>query len=233
MTFKRWIKKTGLSESSAKKYSSAVFGSISQWAKEADLVDSSLLEISDPNEFEELSEKITQLSIFRERNEKGNNMYSSALNKYLEFLEDASDEIEEDIENIITDSSYTETDKVLLIKSRIGHGDFRKRLLSYWKGCAGTGYKIPAMLIASHIKPWRDSNNQERLDSYNGLLLTPNLDKAFDAGFISFDSMGKILISNFLESPKTLGIEVDMNIRFENYHLKYLEYHRGVVFLDI
>ena len=232
MTFKRWIKKTGLSESSAKKYSSAVFGSISQWAKDADLVDSSLLEISDPNEFEELSEKITQLPIFRERNEKGNNMYSSALNKYLEFLKDASDEIEEDIENIIKDRSNTETDKITLIKSRVGQGLFRNELLTYWKGCAITGYKIPVMLIASHIKPWRDSENQERLDKFNGLLLTPNLDKAFDSGFISFDTDGRILISEILEEPKMLGIEDEMKINFQKNHRIYLEYHRDVVFMN-
>ncbi len=230
MTFKRWISITGLSESSAKKYSSAVFGSISEWAKGAGLIDSSLIEISDPQEFEKLAEKITRLPIFIERNEKGNNMYSSALSKYIEYLNDASDELEQDIENIITDTSYAETDKVTLIKSRIGQGEFRTSLLNYWKGCAVTRYKTPSMLIASHIKPWRDSNNQERLDTYNGLLLTPNLDKAFDSGFISFDSKGKILISNFFESPKVLGIEDGMKIKFENAHQSYLEYHRDMLF---
>ena len=232
MTFKRWINITGLSESSAKKYSSAVFGSISEWARDAELIDSSLIEISDPQEFEILAEKITRLPIFIERNDKGNNMYSSALNKYSEYLKDATNELEEDIENIITDRSYAETDKITLIKSRIGQGEFRTGLLNYWKACAVTGYKTPSMLIASHIKPWRDSNNQERLDTYNGLLLTPNLDKAFDTGFISFDLKGKILISDVFESPNVLGIKTDMKIRFDNAHLRYLEYHRDVVFLS-
>ncbi len=232
MTFKRWINISGLSPSSAKKYSSAVFGSISKWAKVADLVDSSLIEISDPQEFENLAEKIKQLPIFIERNEKGNNMYSSALNKYYEYLRDASNELEEDLENIIADSSYTKTDKISLIKSRVGQGEFRNRLLSFWKGCAATGYKTPSMLIASHIKPWRDSDNRERLDTYNGLLLAPNLDKAFDTGFISFDSKGKILISDVFESPKMLGIDAHMKITLKNAHQRYLEYHRNVVFLD-
>jgi len=233
MNFKRWINITGLSESSAKKYSSAVFGSISEWAKDADLIESSLIEISDHQEFKKLAEKITQLPIFIERNGKGNNMYSSALNKYFEYLKDASNELEEDIENIITDRAYTETDKVTLIKTRIGQGVFRSGLMNYWRGCAVTGYKTPTMLIASHIKPWRDSNNHERLDTYNGLLLTPNLDKAFDNGFISFDSKGNILISEVFESPKILGIEANLNIKFENAHRRYLEYHRDVVFLNL
>jgi len=231
MTFKRWIKSSGLSESTAKKYSSAIFGSISQWAKEADLVDSSLLEISDPNVFDNVAGKITEIPIFQERNEKGNNMYCSALNKYLEYLKDTSDEIEEDIENIMKDSSYTETDKITLIKSRVGQGVFRKELLLYWKGCAVTGYKLPVMLVASHIKPWRDSDNQERVDKYNGLLLTPNLDRAFDTGFISFNGKGQILISEILESPEILGIKESMQIKLGNEHREYLEYHRDEVFM--
>lgn len=229
MTFKRWINISGLSIASAKKYSGAIFGPISGWAKDADLIDSSLIETSDPQEFEKLAEKINQLPIFKERNEKGNNMYSSALNKYYEYLKSASAEFEKDIEDILTNNSYTETDKISLIKSRIGQGEFRNRLLNYWNGCAVTSYKTPTMLIASHIKPWKDSNNQERLDTYNGLLLTPNLDKAFDNGFITFDLKGKILISDIFKSPKMLGIEGDMKIKFENSHQKYLEYHRDMV----
>ena len=89
------------------------------------------------------------------------------------------------------------------------------------------------MLIASHIKPWRDSENQERLDKFNGLLLTPNLDKAFDSGFISFDTDGKILISEILEEPKMLGIEDEMKINFQKNHQSYLEYHRDVVFMNL
>jgi len=233
MTFRRWINIIGLSESSAKKYSSAVFGSISEWAKDAGLIDSSLIEVSNPHEFEKIAKEITRLNIFQERNEKGNNMYSSALNKYHEYLREAFEELEEDIEHIITDDSYTETDKVALIKTRIGQGDFRDSLLSYWKGCAVTQYKTLSMLIASHIKPWRDSDNKERLDKFNGILLTPNLDKAFDNGFISFDSNGKILISDVLENPGLLGIKSQMKIKIEPYHQRYLEYHRDVVFFEI
>jgi len=232
MNFKRWINITGLSESSAKKYSSAVFGSISEWAREAGLIDSSLIEISDPLEFEKLTEKITRLPIFIERNGKGNNMYSSALNKYYEYLKGASDELAEDIENIITDRSYVETDKIALIKTRIGQGEFRSGLLNYWRGCAVTGYKTPKLLIASHIKPWRDANDQERLDTYNGLLLTPNLDKAFDAGFISFDSKGSILISKLIENPFKIGIKIDMKANFKINHQKYLDYHRNSIFMN-
>jgi predicted restriction endonuclease len=231
MNFKRWIVKSGLSEATAKKYSGAVFGPISDWAKESGLIDSTLLEISEPKLFHKLTEDIIHLPTFIKRNEKGNNMYSSALNKYYEYLKDASVELEEDIESIITDNSSTETDKLSLIKSRIGQGEFRKKLLSHWKACAVTGYKIPSMLVASHIKPWRDSNNQERLDKFNGLMLMPNLDKAFDSGLISSNKNGEIMISEIFKSPELLCINPNMKIKTDADHFKYLGYHREIIFL--
>jgi predicted restriction endonuclease len=82
------------------------------------------------------------------------------------------------------------------------------------------------LLVASHIKPWRDSNKQERLDQYNGLLLLPNLDKAFDLFYISFDKKGEILISDTVETPKNLGITANMQVSVEKPHQDYLAYHR-------
>jgi predicted restriction endonuclease len=66
--------------------------------------------------------------------------------------------------------------------------------------------------VASHIKPWRASDNTERLDTYNGLLLLPNLDKAFDLGFITFTERGRIIVSNQLEESGKLGIDSGMRI---------------------
>ncbi len=51
--------------------------------------------------------------------------------------------------------------------------------------CRITGVDRPEHLRASHSKPWRDSDNAERLDGENGLLLTPSIDHLFDRGFIS------------------------------------------------
>lgn len=133
-------------------------------------------------------------------------------------------------------SSYenlSETERESIIQSRIGQGKFRSNLIKYWSGCAVTGCTITAVLKASHIKPWRSSTNLERLDLYNGLLLTPNLDSAFDNGFISFDEGGKIMISNLLADvdKDKLGIQPEMSIRtLEEQHLKYLAYHRENIF---
>lgn len=73
----------------------------------------------------------------------------------------------------------SETEKDSIIKARIGQGIFRQQLIQLWGGCSVTGFKNEKFLKASHIKPWRDSSNQERLDKYNGLLLVPNLDRSF------------------------------------------------------
>lgn len=130
--------------------------------------------------------------------------------------------------------SITDTEREALSKSRIGQGKFRTHLKIFWKNCcAVTGCSIVDILRASHIKPWRDSENHERLDYYNGLLLTPNLDAAFDSGLISFDSNGAILISKKLsyDQKAILGIEDQMSLkRIEKDHHKYLEYHRNHIF---
>ena len=86
------------------------------------------------------------------------------------------------------------------------------------------------MLVASHIKPWRVATDLERLDPYNGLLLIPNLDKAFDSGLISFDDKGKILISNALSDPEKLGINTDLKVSLHSENKEYLSYHRENVF---
>jgi predicted restriction endonuclease len=114
--------------------------------------------------------------------------------------------------------------------SRIGQGRFRDLLLGLWEGkCAVTGCKETRVLRASHIKPWADSTNKERLDRYNGLLLNPNLDAAFDCGLITFDDDGRIRLSSKLCAEDAVFLGIDPSMRISNIskqHLKYLRYHR-------
>ena len=143
-----------------------------------------------------------------------------------QYLND--DSIEKDIEKILAEKTIDATEKAQLISARIGQGKFRKALLNYWGKCAVTGTTNPVMLLASHIKPWSKCNDHERLDPFNGLLLTPNLDRAFDQGLISFDSTGSILISTALEDK--LGFNSKMSINISSEHELYLEYHRHNVY---
>lgn len=97
-----------------------------------------------------------------------------------------------------------------------------------WKRCPVTGVANPDLLLASHAKPWSQSNDDERLDQYNGFLFAPNIDRLFDKGLISFDDHGKIIISKLvsIEDQKALGIHAGICINLHANHLKYLTAHR-------
>ncbi|TYT74491.1 HNH endonuclease [Desulfobotulus mexicanus] len=140
--------------------------------------------------------------------------------------------IENDISDLLDNDKISGTDREALVLSRIGQGEFRKKLIKYWKHCAVTHCKDTDLLIASHIKPWSKSSNIERLDVYNGLLLTPNIDRLFDRGYVSFSDKGKILISNLLpnNTKKQFGIDKGLCIKMEENHIKYMEHHREYVF---
>ena len=158
----------------------------------------------------------------------------SGLNKFLlyvnsDYKKKLDDSIIKEEKSILNNATLDVTEKEALIKSRIGQGLFRRKLLAYWKGCAVTQCQTFPLLTASHIMPWRKSDNTQRLDVFNGLLLTPNLDKLFDLGYISFNKTGKIICSEFLSESdyKILGINSSLSLcRVEERHQPYLKYHR-------
>ncbi|HCF2388334.1 TPA: HNH endonuclease, partial [Pseudomonas aeruginosa] len=79
----------------------------------------------------------------------------------------------------------------------------------------------------------RAASSSERLDPFNGLLLTPNLDLAFDQGLISFDEDGLILLSSDLDpaSAKALHLTPKLRLRqLEPRHCDYLAWHREHLF---
>jgi putative restriction endonuclease len=126
------------------------------------------------------------------------------------------------------------TEAERLVIQRVGQDVFRDALMTYWNGrCAVTGVAHPALLRASHIKPWaKCETDGERLDVYNGLLLAAHLDAAFDAGLISFSDDGKILISSNLamEDRDALGIHDRLGLRRIGIgHLEKLAWHRAVL----
>ncbi|OTG82177.1 HNH endonuclease [Acinetobacter sp. ANC 4648] len=102
--------------------------------------------------------------------------------------QEAESEVVDDIDNIQQSRILDETEKTQLVLSRIGQGQFRKDLLKNFKEtCLLTGIKHVSLLVASHIKPWKDCDNKERLDAKNGLLLSSLMDRLFDRYFITFD----------------------------------------------
>jgi hypothetical protein len=227
MNFYDWMIHQGLSKSSASSYDGALRGVLSEWAIENGFISGSLAAFSSASDFVALSQRIQKLPIFIERNARGHYMYSATLTKFAAYLaSNSTDDVQVDLEQIISDPTTTVTEKTALVKSRIGQGIFREKVLMHWTGCAVTGFRDPNFLVASHIKPWKKSTNSERLDPWNGLLLSPNLDKAFDKGYITFEKGGLIRISPlFAEAPK-LGITPSMRIVLKPEHEKYMEHHR-------
>ena len=129
--------------------------------------------------------------------------------------------------------SPKETVRESITQSRIGQDKFREELIKYWQGCSVTSCKQIEVLRASHIKPWRDSSDAERLNLYNGLLLIPNLDSCFELGLISFTDEGRIIISNRLDrqAAELLGTKQDLKLlRIEQRHRDFMTYHRENIF---
>ncbi|MYA17232.1 MAG: HNH endonuclease [Gammaproteobacteria bacterium] len=127
------------------------------------------------------------------------------------------------------------TEAERLVVQRIGQGIFRRGLLEFWDGrCAVTGIDVPELLRASHIKPWTDcATDSERLDVFNGLLLAPHLDAAFDAGFITVAEDGAVLISPDLppDTHPALGLRGSIEVvGLDRTHEHYLRWHRANVF---
>lgn len=165
--------------------------------------------------------------------------FKSALRAFKTFTESDyhkryEESILHEIDKIKNDRQIVTTEKESIIKSRIGQGEFRSGLIAYWRGCAVSGCVFTRALMASHIKPWRDADNKERLDVFNGLLLLPNYDKLFDLGYITFDRRGAMACSKLLPESerKTIGIEDKMRlIRIDDRHKPYLKYHNERCFL--
>ena len=123
------------------------------------------------------------------------------------------------------------TEILQLIKSRRGQGVFRDNVEALGARCRITGVTNLKYLRASHIKPWRKSTDQEKIDGNNGLLLAPHIDMLFDAGFISFENDGTLIVSAQIE-PGLLtswGISQNLNVGlFSSRQSFYLEHHRSV-----
>lgn len=231
MRFEKWLQQIGKSERTAHSYAGAIAGAISEWGMDAGVLDQPLTHIQSLHVFNELAEQIKQLDTFQQHNARGNNMYSAALNQYAAYLDDVlSESLQEDIEKLLTNDVLDKTEKTTLISARVGQGKFRDGVIDQWRGCALTGFSDTRFLVASHIKPWRNSDNRERLDRFNGLLLLPNLDKVFDLGFITFRPHGGIEISRRLENERLLGISKNMHIQLDEAHQDYMEFHREHVY---
>ncbi len=159
------------------------------------------------------------------------------------------DELDDRVEDALrADLTLDDTIRNATIQARRGQGTFRSNVQKMENACRLTGITNPALLIASHIKPWRSCETpNERLDGANGLLLTPDADLLFDRGFISFEDSGEVRVSPRFDQGdlrrlglgehawKRLGFsEASMPWLaqgFSDGQRAYLNYHRGQVYI--
>jgi len=120
-----------------------------------------------------------------------------------------------------------------LITSRVGQGYYRQNIVQKWNGqCPITKIDLKEILIASHIVGWAESNDDEKLDVENGILLAPHIDALFDRHLISFQDDGKILISEKLDSSllDLFSINQSIILPVTKGMLKYLKRHRELFY---
>ncbi len=153
--------------------------------------------------------------------------------KCFETLEERQEYDEATAIEEIQHSTLPVTEKEQLVKSRRGQGLFRSRLEQIEHACRVTGVSNKALLIASHIKPWSESDNAERLDGNNGLLLSPHIDKLFDRGWITFTDAGDLLCADpcIEQALQQWGIVLPKNVGpFSPKQAAFFEYHRDEIF---
>lgn len=137
-------------------------------------------------------------------------------------------------QRIASDKTLPETERSQLVKARVGQGLFRSHVELLEPRCRVTGVADRRFLRASHIKPWALSNDFEKLDGNNGLMLAPHVDHLFDKGYISFHDDGSLLTSKLLPASVLSAWRIDgvaVHQSFSNEQAAYLLYHRSNVFL--
>lgn len=139
--------------------------------------------------------------------------YSSALEEY-----------QEQVRNLGSTEGERNT------RFRIGQSIFRNSLLQYWNStCPLTGITEQELLRASHIVPWSEcANDEDRLCVYNGLLLSPLWDAAFDRFLITFSDVGAPLFSKRLtrNARNALVHPKFSKINLQPEHRKWITWHR-------
>jgi hypothetical protein len=144
---------------------------------------------------------------------------------------------EEAITHAIERSPIEETTRRALVAARVGQGRFRADVLVVEPRCRITGVEDQRLLIASHIRPWhRCPENDQRLDRFNGLMLTPTFDRMFDRGLLTFEDNGDIHVSPSVSTSVVYRIALDVNRnvgQFRDDQKKYLEYHREHIYRAI
>jgi putative restriction endonuclease len=147
------------------------------------------------------------------------------------------------------DLTEVETDRLVEQRVRLGQHRFAGQVLAdYEYRCGFCGFAPgpltgSRLLLASHIKPWRDSTGRERLDRRNGIAACPTHDAAFDGGLLTVNGgrrihrtgrLRELIVSDhraetfFGESTVVPTLLVPPGS--DGPRRRYLDYHREFIF---
>ncbi len=132
-------------------------------------------------------------------------------------------------------------ERIVEVKQRVNQSFFRQAVLTaYLSTCCITGINTKPLLVASHIKPWRKSDESEKTNPQNGLCLNALHDKAFDLGFITVTPQYRIKISKEINDIYDGKVVEQFFNQYNESSLimpekflpkkEFLEYHNEVVF---
>lgn len=180
---------------------------------------------------------ISYLSVLKLMDENKNTIYYFRM--FIDYKSDLITYVMKDEENqekeIEENTKISTKTKSSLINSRIGQGDYRKKLLEECPFCPFTMVSDERLLVASHIKPWVLSSDKEKVDPKNGFLFTPTFDRLFDRGFITFEDDKTLVVSPWISpmNQKRLGIYTGKlidKLPLDKKRQEYLEFHREYIF---
>ncbi|QCB92351.1 HNH endonuclease [Cellulomonas shaoxiangyii] len=156
--------------------------------------------------------------------------------------------LRERLEQYTGAGSERPSERQVLARVRIDQHRFAKAVLINcgWE-CVFCGFGLtdrskPTLLRASHIKPWRSSDDHERRDVRNGVAACPTHDAAFDAGDLTLSEELEVIASARITSSSNPAVRLMFGAPLLRQHIRllpgghsprpdYLDWHRERIFL--
>jgi len=185
--------------------------------------------LKDVSVFEKIYGKLTRKNstTYVKYNDEGFCMLQLIAGDWENIISEQDLELIKSVTSLLDTLLLPEYEKKAIVKQRVGHSRFASLVKQRAQNMCQINPGINRNLVASHIKPWVLSKNNEKVDIANGLCLSPNYDCLFEDGHIGFNDDGSIIIKGLSESEMSayglVGTEV---IKVVSEQIKYLTWHR-------
>lgn len=177
---------------------------------------------------------ITYLSAMKLKEQNGETVFYFRL--FVDYFGEAQHPfaVKEEQERISEEVDITDEKKKEINYARVGQGKYRKGVLEECPYCPITMVTDDRLLIASHIKPWVQSEEKEKLDPKNGFMFTPTYDFLFDRGFITFTDKKEMKVSPWLSKMTCSKLNIADEKKYPMLPVdgreNYLIYHHTNIF---